>query len=123
MAYDEELAERIRELLAAERGVTEKKMFGGLAFMVNGHMCCGIVATDLVVRTGPDAFGRALKRPHARPMGFTGRPHEGLRLCCSRWISLGAQTQILDKARTRFRSKPTAEVSFFKANRDPFVIR
>jgi len=53
-------------------------MFGGLAFMVNGRMCCGIVGQDLVVRTGADAFDQALRRPHARPMDFTGRPMKGL---------------------------------------------
>jgi hypothetical protein len=52
-------------------------MFGGLAFMVNGHMCCGIVGKNLVVRTGPEAFDRVVKRPHARPMDFTGRPMKG----------------------------------------------
>jgi len=77
MAFDENLAGRLRLLFRGKCKVTERKMFGGLAFMVNGHMCCGIVATDLVVRTGPDAFERALKRPHARPMDFTGRPMKG----------------------------------------------
>ena len=77
MAFDENLAERLRLLFQGKYKVTEKKMFGGLAFMVNGHMCCGIVATDLVVRTGPDAFERALQRPHTRPMDFTGRPMKG----------------------------------------------
>jgi len=77
MAFDENLAERLRLLFRGKYKVTEKKMFGGLAFMVNGHMCCGIVATHLVVRTGPNAFERALKRAHARPMDFTGRPMKG----------------------------------------------
>ncbi len=52
-------------------------MFGGLAFMVNGHMCCGIVGDDFVVRTGPDKFEAALSQPHTRPMDFTGRPMRG----------------------------------------------
>jgi len=52
-------------------------MFGGLAFMVNGHMCCGVVGQDLMVRVGPDLYERALKRPNARPMNFTGRPLRG----------------------------------------------
>ncbi|MGC2449191.1 MAG: TfoX/Sxy family protein [Candidatus Sulfotelmatobacter sp.] len=77
MAFDENLAERLRLLFRGKYRVTEKKMFGGLAFMVNGHMCCGIVATDLVVRTGPDAFEDALERPNTRPMDFTGRPMKG----------------------------------------------
>lgn len=52
-------------------------MFGGLAFLVNGHMCCGVTAGDLMVRVGSDLHERALKRPHARPMDFTGRPLRG----------------------------------------------
>jgi hypothetical protein len=52
-------------------------MFGGLAFLVNGHMCCGIVGKDLMVRTGPDDYKTAVTRPHARPMDFTGRPMRG----------------------------------------------
>ena len=77
MSFDETLAERLRPLFQGNYKVAEKKMFGGLAFMVNGHMCCGIVATNLVVRTGPVAFDHALKRPHTRPMDFTGRPMKG----------------------------------------------
>lgn len=77
MPYDEPLAKRIRPLLKGKYSVTEKKMFGGLAFMVNGHMCCGVVATDLVVRTGPNVFEQALAHPLARPMDFTGRPMKG----------------------------------------------
>ncbi|MDH3625981.1 MAG: TfoX/Sxy family protein, partial [Myxococcales bacterium] len=72
MAYDEKLAGRVREVLARRRGVTEKKMFGGLSFLVNGHMCCGIVGDDLMVRVGPDAYEGALKKKGARPMDFTG---------------------------------------------------
>lgn len=52
-------------------------MFGGLAFMVNGHMCCGIVGENLVVRVGAEAYERALSQPHARAMDFTGRPMKG----------------------------------------------
>lgn len=77
MPYDEQLAKQIRPLLNGTYSVVEKKMFGGLAFMVNGHMCCGVSGTDLVVRTGPDGFEEALSLPHARPMDFTGRPMKG----------------------------------------------
>ena len=54
MAYDEKLAERVREILAAEPGLSERKMFGGLAFMLDGHMCCGIVGERLMLRLGAD---------------------------------------------------------------------
>ena len=77
MAFDEPLAERIRATLSRRRGVTEKEMFGGVAFLVNGHMFCGVNKDDLVVRVGPDAWARALSKKHARPMDFTGRPLSG----------------------------------------------
>ena len=77
MAIDENLAEQLRSVFQCKYKVTEKKMFGGLAFMINGHMCCGIVGKDLVVRTGPEGFDEALRRPHSRPMDFTGRPMKG----------------------------------------------
>ena len=78
MAYDENLARRIREVLKRRRGVSEKKMFGGLAFMVNEHMVCGVIGDDLMVRVGPDAYAAALKKAGARPMDFTGRPLKGM---------------------------------------------
>lgn len=77
MAYDEGLAERIRDVLADEHGLTEKRMFGGLAFLLKGHMCVGIVKDDLMVRVGPDAYEGLVKQPHARKMDFTGRPMKG----------------------------------------------
>ncbi len=78
MAYDEDMAYRIRAALADQSGVTEKKMFGGLAFMVNGHMCCGLANGNLMVRVGPDQYEDSLAQPHAREMDFTGRPMRGL---------------------------------------------
>jgi hypothetical protein len=77
MAYDERLAERIRRALGQPAGSTEKKMFGGLAFLLGGKMCCGIVMDNLVVRVGPERYEQALGRPHVRPMDFTGRPMNG----------------------------------------------
>jgi TfoX/Sxy family transcriptional regulator of competence genes len=74
MAYDEKLAERIRKLVADRPGITERKMFGGIAFMVNGNMFAGIVKDDLMARVGKDGFEDALSKPHTRPMDFAGRP-------------------------------------------------
>jgi TfoX/Sxy family transcriptional regulator of competence genes len=74
LAYNEELASRVREILAEIGDVAERKMFGGIAFMVSGHMCCGVINDDLVLRLGPEAAQKALKHPHVRPMDFTGRP-------------------------------------------------
>jgi TfoX/Sxy family transcriptional regulator of competence genes len=78
MSYDERTAARIRAVLARRRDVVERKMFGGLTFMVNGAMCCGITAEALVVRVGPAAYEAALAEPHVRPMTFTGRPLAGM---------------------------------------------
>lgn len=77
MAFDEHTAQRVRDILAEECVANEKRMFGGLAFMVNGHMCCGIVGQDLVVRIEPDEHQKALSHPHVRAMDFTGRPMKG----------------------------------------------
>ena len=74
MAYDEHLAERIRDALATTDNVTERKMFGGLAFLVGGHMTCGIVGGDLMLHPGEDDADAALDEPHTRPMDFTGKP-------------------------------------------------
>ena len=78
MAYNEELAQRIRQTFSADDGFEEKKMFGGLAFMLGGNMVCGITKDDLMARIGPDAHEAALERPGARPMDFTGRPMKGI---------------------------------------------
>lgn len=77
MAYDEGLAERLREVYVGMPDVTEKKMFGGLAFMVRGHMSCGVVNDTLMARVGPASYADALARPHAREMDFTGKPLKG----------------------------------------------
>ncbi len=77
MAYDEQLAARVRALLADRTDVTEQKMFGGLTFMVGGNMCCGVNGDELIVRLDPDRQDEALARPHARPMDLTGRPMRG----------------------------------------------
>ena len=78
MAYDEKLAARIHRLLADRSNVVEQKMFGGIAYMVNGHMAVGIVHNDLMVRVGPDAHESALAQPHTRPMDFAHRPMRGM---------------------------------------------
>ena len=77
MAVDEGLEERLREHFRDIFDVDEKHMFGGLAMMVNGHMCCGIVKDSLMVRVGRENYASALKRPFAREMDFTGKPLTG----------------------------------------------
>jgi TfoX/Sxy family transcriptional regulator of competence genes len=78
MAYDVDLAARIRAVLPTGEPITERQMFGGLAFMLGGHMFCGVVKNSLMVRLGPESADRALERPHVRPMDFTGRPMTGM---------------------------------------------
>ena len=78
MAYDEGMAERIREILGERPGVTEKKMFGGLCILDRGNMACGITSEDLMVRVGADAYADSLALPHAREMDFTGRSMKGM---------------------------------------------
>lgn len=77
MAYDEGLAERLAEILARRKGVTSKKMFGGLCYLLGGKMFVGIVKDTLMVRVGPAAYADALAQPHAREMDFTGKPMKG----------------------------------------------
>ena len=77
MAYDEDLADRVREQLAAEPAVTEKAMFGGLAFLLHGNMAVGVAGEELMVRIGPQGSDDALARPHTRPFDMTGRPMKG----------------------------------------------
>ena len=77
MAFNERLADRVRVALARRRGVGEKKMFGGVAFLAGGHMFCGVNQDDLVVRVGPKGWAEALARRHVRPIDFTGKPLTG----------------------------------------------
>lgn len=100
MAFDEALAARIRSLLTRHVEVSERKMFGGIAFMVGDRMAVGIVGDDLMVRVGPDGHDAALARPYTRPMDFTGRPARGMVYVAppgiavdadlARWVEVGA---------------------------------
>lgn len=78
MAYDEHLADRVRAALATTPDVVERRMFGGLAFLVAGHMACGIVGNDLMLRLGEDGADAALDEPDTRPMDFTGKPMKSM---------------------------------------------
>jgi TfoX/Sxy family transcriptional regulator of competence genes len=80
MPYDRGLAERVRSILAPRSGFSEREMFGGIAFMMDGHMCCGVVKTDLMLRLGPESVARELQQPHTRPMTFTGKPMKSILL-------------------------------------------
>jgi len=78
LPYDESVAARIRRALAPRTDIDERKMFGGLAFLMHGNMCCGVVKDTLVVRLGNDGAAAALAEPHARPMDFTGKPMKSM---------------------------------------------
>jgi TfoX/Sxy family transcriptional regulator of competence genes len=78
MAFDEALADRIREVLAARPALSERRMFGGIAFMLAGNMAVGVVGDDLMVRLDPADAERALAEPHTRPMDFTGKPMKNM---------------------------------------------
>ena len=77
MAYDNRLAERIRSVLADDPSVEERKMFGGLCFMIRGNMCCGVDKDRFIARVGPHAYEKALRRAHAIPFDITKRPMKG----------------------------------------------
>jgi TfoX/Sxy family transcriptional regulator of competence genes len=101
MAYDEGLAERIRGVLDELPGVSEKRMFGGVAFLIKGHMSVGIVRDKLMVRVGPESYDRVLRERHARRMDFTGKPMKGFVYVVpagyesdadlQRWVDLGVR--------------------------------
>lgn len=90
MAYDEKLADRIRAKLKGTRGLTEKKMFGGVGFMVNGNLACGVNKQDMIVRLSDTDSEAALKRAHVRVFDMTGRPMKG-------WIVVQAQGVATDR--------------------------
>jgi hypothetical protein len=90
MAFDEAAAQRLRDLFAGRTDVVEKKMFGGIAFLVSGHMCCGVLGEELMARVGPGQYQTALKRPYVREMDFTGKPLKG-------FVYVGVQGFAADK--------------------------
>lgn len=77
MAFDNELANRLRRLFQGNFDISEKKMFGGLCLLCRGHMFAGIVGDELMVRVGPDNYPSALQQEHVRQMDFTGKPMKG----------------------------------------------
>jgi hypothetical protein len=84
MAFSEALAERIRQRLARRKNVEEKKMFGGVGFLLNGNLLVGVWKGSLIVRLGPDEGDEALKEPHVKEFDITGRPMKG-------WVLVGPE--------------------------------
>ena len=77
MAYDAMLATRVREVLQRNKRISQKEMFGGACFMVDGKMCCGVIKDKLVVRVVQEEYDKLLRKPHVKPMDFTGKPLRG----------------------------------------------
>jgi TfoX/Sxy family transcriptional regulator of competence genes len=78
VAYDEDLAQRVRDVLSARADVSERKMFGGIAFMVGGNMACGVLGEDLIVRLDKEESEKALAEDGVRPFDFTGKAMKGI---------------------------------------------
>jgi hypothetical protein len=90
MAYDDGLAQRVREILEEEPEFAEKKMFGGICFLLSGNMVCGIIKEDLIVRVGPDKYEKMMKKPHTKQFDITGRPMKG-------WVMVLSEGLVSDK--------------------------
>jgi hypothetical protein len=106
LAYDEALADRVRDALVDEPDVREQKMFGGLAFMVRGHMCVGLLGDELMVRVGPDGYDDALRRAGVREMDFTGRPMRGIVMVASSALRGRAMRTWVDRGRAFIATLP-----------------
>jgi TfoX N-terminal domain len=78
MAYDQQLAHRIRQVFGSRRDIAERRMFGGLCFLFRGRLCCGIVGSDLMVQVSRDECEAIVRKPHVRPWDFTGKPFKGI---------------------------------------------
>jgi TfoX/Sxy family transcriptional regulator of competence genes len=86
VAYDEALADRVPSVLGGRSGLAEKRMFGGLAFLVSGNMCCGVHGDELILRLAPEQAEGALREPHVRVFDMTGRPMKGWVLVASKAV-------------------------------------
>jgi TfoX/Sxy family transcriptional regulator of competence genes len=101
MPYDASAADRVRRILRRRKGFSEKKMFGGLAFLLDGNMCCGVLRNDLVLRLGDEGAAEALRERHVRAMDFTGRPMKSMvyveppgyasEAALKRWVDVAAK--------------------------------
>ncbi len=101
MAFDEQLAVRVRESFGKRKGLVEKKMFGGVGFLLNGNMCVGVYKSELIVRLPPEDADSAVKEPNVRIFDITGRPMKGWILVApaglktaaklSKWIEVAAK--------------------------------
>jgi TfoX N-terminal domain len=86
MAHDEGLAQRVREAVGDHPALQEKRMFGGVGFLIGGNMSCGVHKDQLIVRVGPERYDESLAKPHAREFDITGRVMKG-------WVMVGPEGQ------------------------------
>src|SRR5262245_13633370 len=93
MAFDEALAARIRKRVEKRKGFAEKKMFGGIAFLLSGNMCCGVSKTEMIVRLAPEDTEAALTEPHVRIFDMTGRPMKGWLLVDAKGLARDASLE------------------------------
>ena len=118
MAYDEQLAKRIRRMLNDRRDFTERKMFGGLTFLCQGRMCCGIVGNDLIVRISLTECDAVLRRRHVRPMDFTGKPLRGFVYVSPSGFSTAASLRTWLTRGERAAKEATTDRAGFKSRRN-----
>ena len=131
MGYDRGLADRVRGELVAVKRVTEQEMFGGLAFMVAGNMCCGVLGDDLLVRVGPDLYHDALTRPHVsetdahgravRGTVYVGRPGVADDAELSLWVRLGVAHAASLPPRAKPKATKKASSAFVRDGARPGV--
>jgi TfoX/Sxy family transcriptional regulator of competence genes len=107
VAYDERLAERVREEFQADPAYREREMFGGLCFMLHGHMCAGVVGNRLMLRLGDRAAEDALQQAHVSPMDFTGKPMKGMVYVDQAGLDDAALARWVDQAAAFARSLPS----------------
>ena len=98
MSYDKGLAQRVREIVEEEPGYDEKKMFGGICFLINGNMACGILHDDIIIRVGADNYEESLRLPHTRIFDITGKPMRG-------WVLVSSEGHESDEDLTEWVQK------------------
>ena len=116
MTFNELTASQIRSAIQVTPGISEQHMFGGVSFMLDGNMCCGVIDDNLVMRVGPDAYEGALSEPHTRPMDFTGRPLRGfIYVDREGFASEALLRQWIDRGMSYVRTLPPKSVAQSKA--------
>ncbi len=106
MAYNELLAERVRDCLQQTAGVSERKMFGGVAFMTHGHLTVGVYGDGLIARIGAENMGAAVAEPGVQPFDMTGRPMRGIIVVANDVLDGTAQERWIRQACGYVASRP-----------------